>query len=103
MSLETSFPIPDGYGFRHAHGQGRVVGFLIQRFLEPPRAVVIHLDYPGISMESKVSPPYATEAGSTVRIPLYSRHSHPLKLRCFLVLSVEYLHPDRKSGGCLQH
>lgn len=102
MSLETTFPIPEGFGFLRAHGQGRVVGFLIQKPLEPPRAVVIHLDYPGVIMESEVSPTYITGATAAVSnlplIPLASLN----KMR-FLVLSVEYLHPDGKSSGRLQH
>ncbi|KAF9653264.1 hypothetical protein BDM02DRAFT_3265514 [Thelephora ganbajun] len=63
MSSETTFRLPDGYNFLHAHGQGRVVGFLIRRMPEPPRAVVVHLDYPGVIMESEVSPTCALGTG----------------------------------------
>ena len=66
IRLATTFSIPEGYNFLQAHGQGRVVGFLIQRPLESPRAVVIHLDYPGVIMESEVSPAYSSEVGTTV-------------------------------------
>ena len=66
VSLETMFPIPEGYRFLEAHGQGRAIGFLIQRPHESTRAVVIHLDYPGVSVEFEVSPTYAAEAGLTV-------------------------------------
>ena len=66
MSLETTFPIHRKYCFLEAHGQGRVVGLLIQRPFEPPRAIVLHLDYPGVSVEFEVSPTYAAEAGLTV-------------------------------------
>ena len=62
MGLETTFPIPEGYRFLQAHGQGRVVGFLIQRPLELPRTVVIHLDYPGVSVVCD----FPAEVGSTV-------------------------------------
>ena len=67
ISLEAAFPIPEGYGFLQVHGQGRTVGFLIQRIPEPPRVDVIHLDYPGASMVYKVSPTYIAEAGLSVR------------------------------------
>jgi len=66
MSLETTFPLPEGYSFLQANGQGRVVGFLIQMGLEPPRAVIIHLDYPGITAEFGVSPAYSLGTGLTV-------------------------------------
>ena len=62
MSLETTFPIPEGYRFLEAHGQGRAIGFLIQKTRETTRATIIHLDYPGVSLEFKVSPAYADEA-----------------------------------------
>ena len=54
MSLVTTVQMPEGHGFR-AHGQGRVIGFLTQRFGEPPLMRVIHLDYPGVIMESVVT------------------------------------------------
>jgi len=68
MSLETTFPMPEGYSFVQAHGQGRVVGFLIQRPPELPRTVVMHLDYPGVIIESEVSSAYTTQVqvGPTV-------------------------------------
>ena len=58
MSLETTFPIHRKYCFLEAHGQGRVVGLLIQRPFEPPRVIVTHLDYPGVRMESEVPRTY---------------------------------------------
>ena len=67
MSLEATFHIPEGYRFLEAYGQGRVVGLLIQRPLEPPRTIIIRLDHPGANMEFNVSPTYATEARLTVR------------------------------------
>ena len=77
MSLETTFPIPDGYGFVRARGQGRVVGFLIKRHGGLPRAVVTHLDYPGVSMESDVSPVYAVDSRVS-DTPLLPRPEFPL-------------------------
>jgi len=62
MSLEATVPVPEGYGFLQAHGQGRVVGLLIHGLDGPPKALVIHLDYPGVIVEFVVSPP----AGSNV-------------------------------------
>lgn len=71
MGLEITFPIPEGYGFLQVHGQGRIIGFLIQEPLQPPRAVAIHLDYPGVSVESQIPHTYSpSEAGSTVSNPL---------------------------------
>ena len=66
MSLETTFRISEGYRFLEVYGQGRVVGLLIQRPLEPPCTIVIHLDHPGAYMEFNVSPTYATEARLTL-------------------------------------
>ena len=66
ISLETTFPIPEGRDLLEAHGQGRAVGFLIQRPHRSSWAVVIHLDYPEVSMKSEVSPIYAAEADSPV-------------------------------------
>ena len=103
VSLETTFPIPEGYSFLQAHDQGRVVGFLIQRPPEPPRAVVIHLDCPGVSMESEVPPAYTAEIGPTVSGLSFSFPWRPLTRRGFLGLSLERLHPDRKSGNRLQY
>ena len=60
MSLEITFPIPKGYSFIQAYGQGRVVGFLIQSPLGPQQVAVIHLDHPGVSVESKVPRVYDT-------------------------------------------
>ena len=66
MSLATTFPIPEGCGPLEAHGQGRVVGFLIPRPHGSLRAVVIHLDYPGVSMEFRIPPAYTVGVGPTV-------------------------------------
>ena len=68
MSLETTVPIPEGYGFRTAHGQGRTVGFLIHGFNGPPRALIIRLDYPGVIMELVVPSPL----GPNVSDPTFS-------------------------------
>ena len=57
MNLETTFTIPEEYGFIEAHGQGRVVGFLIKspsNSQESPQAIIINLDYPGVSVKCKV-------------------------------------------------
>ena len=69
MSLETTFPIPEGCVFLQARGQGRVVGFLTWEWLRPPRAVVIHLDYPGLTMEYEVPPSHTTGGHLTVSNP----------------------------------
>ena len=63
MSLETTFPIPEGRSFLKAHGQGRVVGFLIWRPGRPPQAVVVHLDYLGVSVEPEIPPHHAVDPG----------------------------------------
>ena len=57
MSRETTFPIPDNRTFHEVHGQGRVVGFLVQEWSSPLRAVVIHLDYPGSLRSMKLHLP----------------------------------------------
>lgn len=58
MSPETTFPIPKEHSFIQAYGQGRVVGILTQDPQGLTQVVVIHLDHPGVSMESEVSPVY---------------------------------------------
>lgn len=52
MSLATTVEMPEGCGFR-AHGQGRVIGFLIRR---PGKLQmhVFHLDYPGVIVDRVV-------------------------------------------------
>ena len=57
MSSETAFPMSEEY-FVETRGQGRVVGFLARKHRESPRAIVIHLDYPGVNMVFEVSPSY---------------------------------------------
>ena len=72
MSLETTFRIPEGCAFHQAHGQGRVVGFLIQEWPGRPgplRAVIIHLDYPRFTMQCEVPPTHTVGGDLTVRTP----------------------------------
>lgn len=57
--------MPEGYSFLQAHGKWRVVGSLIQKPPEPPRTIVIHLDYPGVSMVFEVSSAYTAEVDPT--------------------------------------
>lgn len=66
MNLETTFHFPGRYHLLRADGQGRVVGFLVRRLSEPPRAMVIHLDHPGLVMELDIPPTYAPRAGREV-------------------------------------
>ena len=105
MSLETTFPTPEEYGFLQPHGRRRIVEFVIKRFSEPPRAVVFHLNYPGVSVESEVSPTYSTEAGSTVRnhLSIVVRPLYPFKQCGPLVPSAERPHPNRTPSDHLQH
>jgi len=101
MSLETTFPIPIGYRFIHAHGQGRVVGFLIKRLrgFPLPQAVVIHLDHPGVSMVSEVSSDY--DAGVS---NLPSPHATGVtEYKVVLVPSEGGLHPSRNPINHLQY
>ena len=74
MNLETTLPIPEGCAFLQAHGQGRVVGFLTREWLRPLRAAIIHLDYPGLTMEYEVPPSHTTGGPLSVSSPpLFSR------------------------------
>ena len=54
MSLVTTIRMSEGHGIR-THGQGRVIGCLIERDGEPPLMRIIHLDYPGVIVESVVT------------------------------------------------
>jgi len=63
MSLEATFPTPEGYGFAGAHGQGRVIGLLIGKSRGSLRAIVLHLDHPGVSMEFELPPTYSANSG----------------------------------------
>ena len=51
MILDTTFHLPEEHGLLKADGKGRVVGFLLQRSTELPRAIIIHLDHPGVTLE----------------------------------------------------
>ena len=66
MNLEVPFRLPSEYDFLKADGQGRIVCFLVKRTLEPPRVMIIHLDHPGIIVESKFLKSYPFEDGRTV-------------------------------------
>ena len=72
MSRETTFPIPESRTFHEVHGLGRVVGFLVREWSRPLRAVVIHLDCPGFTLEYEVPPAY-TESGVDVSNPPFLR------------------------------
>ena len=67
MNLETTVPIPEGYRFLRAHGQGRVVGFLMQ-LGRPLRALIIRLDYPEVIMEFVIP----STTGPSVGDPTFS-------------------------------
>ena len=72
--LEATSLIPVGYSFLQAHGQGRVVGLLMRGTPGPLRAVVIHLDYPGFTLEYEVPPAYIVDSGVAVsNLPPFSR------------------------------
>ena len=53
MILAITVEIPEGCTFQ-AHGQGRVIGFLIRGPAESPKIRVIHLNYPGVIVEFAV-------------------------------------------------
>lgn len=55
MILDTTFHLPEEHGLLKADGKGRVVGFLLQRSTELPRAIIIHLDHPGVTLEYNIS------------------------------------------------
>ena len=57
MSLEAKVPIPEGYGLLQVQGQGRVVGIMVYGLKGPPKALFIHLNYPGVIMEFAISSP----------------------------------------------
>ena len=84
--MVTTFPIPEGCGSFEAHGQGRVVGFLTRKPHWSLWAVVIyviHLDYPGVSMEFEIPPTYTAGAGSNVSDLLPSRALVSLNVTLF--------------------
>lgn len=66
MNLETIFRLPEGCGLIKADGRGRVIGFLVQRSAQLPRVIVIHLDHPGVTVESGILPTPALEVGGQV-------------------------------------
>ena len=86
ISLEATIPIREGYDLHEVHGQGRVVGFLTRKPHWSLWAVVIyviHLDYPGVSMEFEIPPAYAAGAGSNVNDLLPSRALVSLNVTLF--------------------
>ena len=56
MSPETTFRLAEGFGFFKADGQGRIIGFLVQKFEGPPRVILVNLDHPGLIAESQFPP-----------------------------------------------
>ena len=66
MTLETTFHLPRGCSVLKTDGQGRIICFLVQWSLEPPRVMIIHLDYPGVTLESKFLKTYMFENGRIV-------------------------------------
>lgn len=54
MVLETIPHLPNEY--LKVDGQGRVLGFLVENSPNPPRVVIIHLDHPGVTVESDILP-----------------------------------------------
>ena len=56
MSPESTFRLPEGFGFLKADGQGRIIGFLVQKFGGPPRVILVNLDHPGLIAESQFLP-----------------------------------------------
>ena len=66
MNLETTFHLLTGGSHPgKVDGQGRAIGFLVRRsYSEPSGVVVIHLDYPGVTVEADIPRTYAhTEVG----------------------------------------
>ncbi|KAF9648284.1 hypothetical protein BDM02DRAFT_3115600 [Thelephora ganbajun] len=56
VNLESEFQIPERSNLLWVGGQGRISGFVFQTAFESPLVNVIHLDYPGITLEIQLPP-----------------------------------------------
>ena len=68
MNLETTFRLPIEGGRPRIDGRERVVGFLDEL---PGRVTFIHLDYPGVTVEAGIPPPYARAERGPVSGPYF--------------------------------